>query len=232
MFLQAESLYRYRFVTPTRSAGAYLAQAGAALIELPVLESLAGSLDLYSLRLRTSDGAVQLWETLIDRHPSSPLAPLALYRLGWAYRSSMASGFPRDSDRAFAELARCCHDTAVAPFAAAARRVPWKSPGTATAWSLVPGLGQMYVGEYGNGTARLAIALAAAAMIIAPAAIAYERRHDLSWHDDWPLIITIAGGATILAVDYSSSYQDAMRGVVEYNERAEAEFERAHPDAP
>src|SRR5258706_11627203 len=231
MFLEAEGLFRYRFETPGRSFGSYLALAGGALVQLPVLDSLAGSLDLFSLRLKAFDGAVQMWETLLERDPTTPLRPLALYRLGWAYRNSIASGFPRDSTRAFDEIAACCRDSPVAPFAAQAKRAKWKSQGRATAWSLVPGLGQMYVGEYGNGAVRLAVALAAGAMMVIPAVIAYERRSDLSWHGDWPLFVVFGAGATILAIDYSSSYQDAMRAVLEYNEHNEREFERAHPDA-
>src|SRR5436190_525598 len=94
LFLQAESLYRYRFQPPRRGALAYLAEGAAAIADLPALQSLAGSLDLSDLRLRTYDGAVQLWETLLERHPGTTLRPLTLYRLGWAYRSVGASGLP------------------------------------------------------------------------------------------------------------------------------------------
>src|SRR5262245_27499550 len=52
MFLQAEALYRYRFTAPPRSAGSYIAQIGASIIDLPALQSLAGSLDMYALRLK------------------------------------------------------------------------------------------------------------------------------------------------------------------------------------
>ena len=231
-FLQAEGLFRYRFAPPGRSVGSYLAQITASIIDLPVLDSLAGSLDLDLLRLRTSDGAVQLWESLLARNPSTPLRPLTLYRLGWAYRNSIASGFPGTSERAFDEVASNHPDSPVAPFAAEARKTAWKSQGSATAWSIVPGLGQMYAGEYGSGTIRLTIALAAAAMIVVPSAIAYGRRNDLSWHHDWPLILIGVGGVTILTSDYSSSYQDAQRAVLEFNERREAEFEEGHPEAP
>src|SRR5262245_17789335 len=62
IFLQAEALYRYRYAAPPRSAGSYFAQIGAAVVDLPALQSLAGSLDLYALRLKANDGAVQLWE--------------------------------------------------------------------------------------------------------------------------------------------------------------------------
>ena len=232
IFLQAEGLFRYRFAPPSRSVSSYVAQISASLIDLPVLDSLAGSLDLDSVRLRASDGAVQLWESLLARSPATPLRPLTLYRLGWAYRNTIASDLPGTSEAAFDEVVAKHQGSPVAPFAAAARRVAWKSQGAATAWSIVPGLGQMYVGEYGNGSIRLAIALAAAAMIVVPSAIAYERRNDLSWHHDWPLILTGVAGVTVLTSDYSSSYQDAQRGVLEFNERHEAEFEDHHPEAP
>ena len=49
---------------------------------------------------------------------------------------------------------------------------------------------------------------------------------------DWPLLVTGIAGAIILATDYSSSYQDALRAVLEYNERSEAAFENSHPAAP
>lgn len=232
MFLQAEGLYRYRFARPGRSVKSYVAQTVASTIDLPVLDSLAGALDLYSLRLRSYDGAVQLWETLLALSPSTPLRPFALYRLGWAYRNSLASGLPGSSDEAFDELIAKHAGTALAQLAAEAKQVPWKSQGSATAWSIVPGLGQIYAGEVGNGTVRLAIALAATAMVVVPSVIAYERRNDLSWSRDWPLLVTGIGGAIVLTSDYSSSYQDALRAVVEHNERREAEFEDRHAAAP
>ena len=232
MFLQAESMFRYRFDEPSRSAGSYLALVGAAVISLPVLESLAGSLDLYTLRIRSYDGAIQLWETLLARNATTPLRPLVLYRLGWAYRNAIAAGFPRSSDLAFDEIASHFANAPVAPFAAAAKKVEWKSQARATWWSIAPGLGQMYVGHYASGVARLTVALISAAMVIVPAVVAYERRDDLSWHSDWPLLVTATAGATIVAFDYSSSYDDAMRAVLEYNEQREAEFDRLHPDAP
>jgi hypothetical protein len=90
----------------------------------------------------------------------------------------------------------------------------------------------MYAGAYGSGTIRLVIALAAAAMIAVPATIAYERRSDLGWHRDWPLLVTSIAGGAILVSDYSLSYQDALREVIERNERGEQQFEERHPDAP
>ena len=232
-FLQAESFYRYRFTFPARSLGTQLAQMGAVVVELPALQSLAGSLDLMDLRLRSYDAAVQLWETLLSQYPTSPLRPLALYRLGWAYRSAGVGGLPRESgDEAFALLARDHPASPLAPLSRAAQATAWKSKGTATGLSIIPGLGQMYVGEHLNGSVRLAIALAAAAMIVVPTVVAYQRRDDLTWSGDWPLLAIGLGGLIILNIDYTTAYQDALRGVVQFNERAEAQFENEHPDAP
>ncbi len=61
--------------------------------------------------------------------------------------------------------------------------------------------------------------------------IAYERR-DLNISSDWPLLVSGVVGATVLAVDYTNSYTDALRAVLEYNERSERAFEDDHPDAP
>jgi len=232
IFLQAEGFFRYRFAPAGRSFGSYIAQATASIIDLPVLESLAGSLDLYSLRIRTNDGAVQLWETLLARNASTPLRPLTLYRLGWAYRKAIASGFPGSSELAFDELITKHPDSPLAPIATLAKQVPWKSQASATAWSIVPGLGQIYAGESGNGAIRLSIALAAATAVIVPSILALQRGSDLSWSHDWPLLTVGVVGASVLAIDYSSSYQDAQRAVVDFNERRETEFEDSHPAAP
>jgi len=232
MFMQAEGLFRYRFAPPGRGFASYLAQTAASTIDLPVLDSFAGALDLYSLRLKTYDGAVQLWESLLAHDPSTPLRPLALYRLGWAYRNSIASGLPGGSEQAFDELIAKHAGSPFAPLAGQAKQVPWKSLDSATAWSIVPGMGQIYAGEAGNGAVRLGIAIAAAGMVIVPSVIAYRRRNDLSGGHDWPLLATGIAGAIILTTDYSSSYQDALRAVVEYNERREAEFEDHHDAAP
>jgi hypothetical protein len=197
-----------------------------------VLDSFAAALDLYSLRLKTYDGAIQLWETLLARDPSTPLRPLALYRLGWAYRTSLASGLPRGSDPAFDEILARHAASPLAPLAAEARRAPWKSQGTATAWPLLPGAGQIYAGELRNGAVRLAIAAVAAGMVVVLSVIVYERRDDLAWRHDWPLLVTGIVNAILVTTDYSSSYQDALRAVLEDNERSEVEFEDHHPDAP
>jgi hypothetical protein len=231
-FLMAEAMFRYRFAAPSRSPAAYVAEIGASLIDVPALESLAGSLDLYSLRLKTNDGAVQLWETLLARGSETPLAAFSLYRLGWAYRKSVVSGMPRSSDRAFDDLVKQHPASPLVPLAVAAKHVRWKSPGTATAWSLIPGAGQIYAGKYGSGAIRLAIAAVAAAAIVLPAVVAYEKRDELSWSSDWPLIVSGVVGGTVLTVDYSRAYDDALRDVIEIDDEHEAAFEAAHADAP
>src|SRR6267378_6963425 len=175
-----DAFYRYRFEPPRRGGTSFLAEAAAAITDFPALQSLAGSLDLVDLRLRSADGAVQLWETLLQRYPNSPLRPLTLYRLGWAYRNVGAAGLPREcGDEAFKELLRAGTPAPIAAILPAARATPSKSKGTAARWSLIPGLGQFYVGEPVNGSVRLAIALAATAAIVTPVVIGFERGSDL-----------------------------------------------------
>lgn len=233
LFLQAESYYRYRFEFPPRSALSYVAQAAAATTDFPAFQALAGSLDLLDLRLKSYDGAVQMWETLLARYPQSRLRFLTLYRLGWAYRSSGVSGFPRTSgDEAFDLLVKEAPGSKLALLAAEAKATPWKSKGTATGLSVVPGLGQFYVGERLSGTVRLAVALAAVAMVVLPSVVAYQRRSDLSWGRDWPLFASGLGGLIVLNIDYTTAYEDALRGVVQWNERTESRFVDAHPGAP
>jgi hypothetical protein len=229
LFLQAESLYRYRFTPPQPGAGAVLASIAAVAIELPALQSVAGSFDLLELRLRAADGAIQLWETLLDRFPHSVLRPWAMYRLGWAYRSAVTRGFPHQSPE---ELFDALSNTELATLAAQAREVPRKSPGVATALSLIPGGGQLYPGELINGLVRLDAALVAASAILVPVALAWQRREELSWKNDWPLLLSGLLGAIVLSVDYALSYQDALRAVMQFNERSEEIFEAAHPAAP
>lgn len=233
LFLQAESFYRYRFEPPAHSPKSFLAQAGAAITDFPALQSFAGSLDLLDLRLRASDSAIQLWETLLVRYPHTTLRPLTLYRLGWAYRNVSIEGLPRQSpDEAFDELIKEEPNSPFALLAQDAKAVPWKSKAKAATRSLVPGLGQIYVDETRNGLTRLAVAVAAAVAVVAPIYIAAQRGSDLAWNRDWPFLATGLGGLIVLNFDYASSYEDAMRGVVEWNERAEAAFNHAHSEAP
>jgi hypothetical protein len=231
--LQAEGLYRYRFAFAARGTAASVAEAAAAATDFPVFQSLAGSLDLVDVRLRSADAATQLWETFLVRHPQSRLRALALYRLGFSYRSVSAAGLPREGgDQAFDELLRCGAPQNIEDAARSARGIHWKSKDAAAAWSLVPGLGQFYVGEALGGVVRLSIAVAATAAIVVPAVLAATRSSELTWKRDWPLLVSGIAGLIVLSFDYTSSYEDAMRGVVQWNERAEAKFEEEHPDAP
>jgi hypothetical protein len=235
MFMQAEGFYRYRFTPPHRNLASTAAVVAAAVTELPAFQALAGSLDLDDLRVRSADGAIHLWETLLARDPRTALRPLTLYRLGWAYRNAGAAGLPRDSgDAAWGELIATAPGSPLAALATEARREPWKSKSkdTATRLSLIPGLGQFYLGQTLSGSVRLAIGLGSLAMIAIPLYAAYQRRHELSWSHDWPLLATGIAGVIVLSVDYTLSYQDAVRGVVESNDRVEAAFEARHPGAP
>jgi hypothetical protein len=233
LFLQAEGFYDYRFAFPRRSFVGYLAEGAAAVTDFPALQSFASSLDLADLRIGSSDGAIHLWETLLSQYPATSLRPLTLYRLGWAYRSTSARGFPRRSgDEAFALLAKEYPDSPFAPLAARAMSVPWKSKSKAASLSLVPGAGQMYEGRVGNGTVRLGFGLVSAAMVATPIYFAYERRRELQWNRDWPLLATGALGAVFISIDYTTAYQDAVQGAVRFNERTAAEFEDQHPESP
>ena len=232
LFAQAEAFHDFRFGFPPQGWLAYLAQTVAAATDFPGFQSLAGSLDMLELRLQAENGAVLLWETLLEQHPQTGLAPLALYRLGWAYRSASAYGLPRDAELAFAGLLKDFPDSEPAAFARLAQEVPAKSKSWAAGLSLIPGAGQAYTGQWGGGAIRFGVAAAALAMIVAPSVEAYRRQEDLNWNRDWPLLLTGMAGLVFLSVDYTQAYQGAMRGVVEYNEAREDEFEAAHPGAP
>lgn len=228
LFLQAESFYRYRFEPLPPGMASYAAEAAAAITDFPAFQSLAGSLDMLDLRYRAPDSAVQLWETLLKRYPQTRLRPLTLYRLGWAYRNVGANGLPRSSpDSAFDDLIKEQPTTALAQYAKEAESVPWKSKSTAATRSLIPGLGQMYVGDTRNGLLRLGIAVLALAAVAVPT---YVATHHGS--NNLGLVALGFGGLVVLSFDFTSSYEDALRGVVRWNERAESEFNRAHPSAP
>lgn len=235
LFMQAEGLYRYRFEPPARSVGNYVVQAIAVATEFAPLQALAASAGMFELRLRLYDGSVHLWETLLDRDPETPLAPLALYRLGWAYRNQNTSGFPRaEPEEAFDELARRFPGHRLVPLALEAKEVAWKSQDTAIGLSIVPGLGQFYAGEPLNGTIRLGVALACAALAVVPILVLYDKwkqdrffeKENLAWAG------TSLFGIILLNVSYTTAYQDAQRAAVEHNERREREFEVRHPESP
>ena len=227
LFLQAESMYRYRFDWQEISTGAYAAQALATAIEFAPLEILAGENGMLDLRRTSYDGAAQLYEALLQRHPASPLRPLALYRLGWTYRCTDLEGFPRSSDQAFRQLAADPHAGALAPLATEALRLPWKSQDKAVAWSIIPGAGQMYTGKTWNGIGRLTIALGFTAAIVVPTVVMARR-----WALDWKSVAIATVGIVGLQVTYTTAYQAAQRDALQFNERQEAAFEAAHPDAP
>jgi hypothetical protein len=67
---------------------------------------------------------------------------------------------------------------------------------------------------------------------VVPAVVAYERRDSLSWSRDWPLLATGLACVIVLTIDYSSSYDDALRAVTEFNERRQDEFDARHPNGP
>jgi len=233
LFMQAEGFYQYRYLLGSRGFSSSVTEFAAAGTDFPVLQSFAGSLDLLDLRLRSADAAIQLWETLLALKPKTALRLLALYRLGWAYPSSNLLGLPRRSGHdAFAALVAEDPGSPLASLAREAERVPMKKKSTAAAWSVVPGLGQFYVGRPLGGTIRVGVALASLAAIVVPAVVAYDRRSELTWQHDWPLLATSIAGVFVLSFDYTSSYEDAMGGVVDWNERAEAEFQSRHPEAP
>jgi hypothetical protein len=232
LFGQAEAFYDYRFSFPSRTGLGQLAQIAAVITDFPALQSLAGSMDLLDRRLGAYDSAAQLWEGFLDAYPQSPLRPLALYRLGWAYRSVGAQGLKGSSDEAFAQLKKDFGDPELAALAAESQAVPYKTKGTATLLSLIPGAGQVYVHETSNGLTRFGIALAGLAVFLVPTIQAYQRREDLHWPEDWPLALAATGGLVVLSVDYTLAYQDAMRGVVSFNEAKEDEFLKEHPEAP
>ena len=236
MFLQAEALYRYRFVPPLRSPGGYVAQGAAAALDFPAFQAIAASLDLFDLRLKANDGAIQIWETLLEWYPQTSLRPLTLYRLGWAYRSKITAGFPRDDpNELFQKLLKDFPTSPLAPLAAEAAAVPRKSPNTATRWSIIPGAGQIYARETGNGLTRLGIAVVGAAMVIVPsvlAALKANRNEHISTGEGLAYAGVAVGGLVILSIDYTLAYQDALRAVTQFNEREEEKFEDRHPDAP
>jgi hypothetical protein len=69
-------------------------------------------------------------------------------------------------------------------------------------------------------------------MIVSPVVIGYNRRSELQWSADWPLLLSAVAGLVVLNVDYTVSYEDAIRAVIQSNEREQALFEARHPEAP
>ncbi len=228
LFLQAENFYQYRFLPPEKNTAKYLSEAASAITDFPGFQSLTGSLGFEDLRFRSSDSAVQIWETLLDFYPKTKLRSFTLYRLGWAYRNVGAQGLPRSSpDEAFNQLIKDYPNSLLAKLSKKAKTIPWKSKETAAVRSLIPGFGQMYLGETHNGLIRLGVAIAA---LVAVALPVYDAAHggQKSSLD----IAAGLGGLIVLSFDFTSSFEDAMRGVVLWNERAEYEFNFANQSAP
>lgn len=76
------------------------------------------------------------------------------------------------------------------------------------------------------------VAIAAGIAIAVPIIEASRRDREQSWNHDWPLLATGLAGLIVLSFDYTSSYEDSMRGVVDWNEKKEMEFNYKHPEAP
>ncbi len=228
LWLQAESLYRYRFDVDTeRPTASYVAQLAAAATDFAPFLVAASSEGMMDLRLHAYDGAAQLYEGLLARYPDSRYRPLALYRLGWAYRNTLTEGFPRDSAGAFELLQREYPASPVAALVPQLQAVPWKSQNTAAVLSLIPGAGQLYVGETTNGLVRLGLSVGFAALAVVPLVSLAQERH-LRWV---PILLSSAGFAG-LQVSYTAAYQDAQRAVLQFNERQEAAFAATHPEVP
>lgn len=225
LYLQAQAFDRYRFdLSRPRGVLSYLVQIAAAATDFAPLQVLAGSQGIFELRLRAYDGAAQLYEAQLARFPDGSLAPAALYRLGWVYRSTTTEGFPRGPTEAWDELTRRFPSSPEASLAHLGAQAPWKSQDAATLWSILPGAGQIYVGETLNGIVRLVVAAAFTALAILPIATLIQDRR-LEWV---PVVLSTAG-LIGLQVCYTTAYQDAQRATLEFNEREEQRFEAAHP---
>lgn len=227
IFMQAEGFYQYRFTPPPKSSAKYLAEAASAITDFPGFQSLAGSLDMVDLRFRAPDSAVQLWETLLQEHPNTVLKPITLYELGWAYRNVGAQGFPRSSDEVFNALIQEKPNSNWAILAKDAKKVPYKTKEEASFQSIIPGMGQIYLDENQSGFTRMGIALAGLIALVVPVYNASQGHHTSLASTALGL-----GGLITLSFDFTNSYEDAVHGVVQWNERAESEFQHRHPTAP
>ncbi len=228
LFLQAEGFYQYRFTPAKKSNVKYLAEAASAMTDFPGFQALAGSLDVEDLRFRSSDSAVQLWETLLQDYPDTVLKPLTLYQLGWAYRNVGAQGMPRsDPNEAFDELIQDQADSNLGMLARDAKKVPYKTKEQARFRSLIPGMGQIYLDEPQSGFTRLGVMVAGLVAMAVPLYYAKQgRKQSLS------SVAIGFGGLVILSFNFTNASEDAIHGVIRWNERAESEFQRQHPTTP
>jgi hypothetical protein len=230
--MQAEAFYQYRFAPLPKSSLSYAAEAAAAITDFPAFQSLAGSIGLQDIRYRSSDVAVQLWESLLHLYPKTSLRPITLYRLGWAYRNVGVTGLPRHNpNEAFDQLIKENPHSKLALLAIEAKKIPWKSKDIATSRSLLPGLGQLYVGKKKSGFIRMGIALASLATIIMPLQSISRRPGGTDFKRDWPLMGLSITGLIGLSFIYTNSYEDALQEVIQWNEKAENLFYHKHANA-
>lgn len=227
LFLQAEACFLYRPVIHGASALSLAGTALSAITDFAPLGVWSASADEDGLRLLAYDGAVRLYELFLARYPESPLAPFALYRLAWAYRGVSAPLFPRNPDSCGRELLARFPASPFAPWAGDALQVPYKLQGTAAAWSILPGAGQIYVGKTASGWIRLGLAGACtAAALLPPAFMLRDRRVD------WAGLAISAVGFIGLQISYTLAFEDAQRGALLFNEDKENRFRASHADAP
>ena len=227
LFIQAESFYWYRFSLPQPSARALATKALAAATDFAPMSVWAASTEMNQLRMQSYNGATQLYEHLVERYPNSDLKPFALYRLGWAYRNVGIEGFSRNGNDALEELVAEYPSSPFAPFAKQVMQIPFKTQEKAAAWSLIPGAGQMYVGECKLGVIHLSIATTFAAMAAIPPIVMVQKQN-LSWVGLGISAVGVIG----LQVTYTIAYEDAQHRAITFNERQEREFENRHPEAP
>jgi hypothetical protein len=224
LFIQAEAFYRYRLQLRSRGGLSLAAQALAASTDFAPLSIWAASSEINVLRMQSYNGAIQLYEKLLADHPDSKLVPLTLYRLGWAYRNVSLAGFPQNSETAFTRLAEKYPSSPLAPLALESMKVPYKTQNKAIGWSVIPGAGQIYIGQDKSGLIRLALAAAFAAAALIPPIFMVKNREL-----EWPGVALSLAGFVGLQVDYTTSYQDAQVSAIEFNENEEKEFEARHP---
>lgn len=227
LFMQAEAFFLYRPDIRGASALSLAGTALAAVTDFAPLGEWSASADEDGLRLLAYDGAVRLFERFLVRYPKSLLAPYALYRLAWAYRGVSAPLFARNPDSCERELESRFPGSPFAAWAGDALKVPYKLQGTAAAWSILPGAGQIYVGKTGSGLARLGVAAACTAAALLPPLYMYRDRRI-----SWPGLAISAAGFIGLQISYTLAFQDAQRGALLFNEGKETRFRASHPNAP
>lgn len=240
LYLEARAfdLYRPRmdqlFPTPQSAIRSCLTEVGFGWIA-PLV---GGDLGVYELRRRTPIGAAQFYEEFLRRSPERPLAPRALYRLGWTYRNVMigtwifGGQFEKSSDDAFKELERRFPESPEATLAPFARHAPSVDPFWIEVLSgVIPGAGQIYCGETKNGLGRFALggivgltflASARSLLDVSGSNVTVRKNQGRS------VLLLIASFFGIQLV-WSSSVWDAERSALAYNEGIEEEFERRHP---